>query len=72
LENVDVAFDEQARWFVVERGEITVACNLAERPQLVPLDPHRPKSIRLASEPQIAIRDGGVELPPESVAILCD
>ncbi|HEV3339425.1 MAG TPA: malto-oligosyltrehalose trehalohydrolase [Pirellulales bacterium] len=70
LENVDVSFDEQARWLVVERGEITLACNLAEDRQLVPVDSRRPKSIRLASVSQIAVREDAVELPPDSVVVL--
>ncbi|HVA48189.1 MAG TPA: malto-oligosyltrehalose trehalohydrolase [Pirellulales bacterium] len=70
LEEVGVDFDEQARWLVVERGGITVACNLADRRQLVPIGSHRPRSLRLASEPQIEIRETGIELPPDSVAIL--
>jgi maltooligosyltrehalose trehalohydrolase len=72
LQNVDVAFDEEARWLVVERGEITLACNLAGHRQLVPVDSCRPKSLRLASEPQIAVQEAGVELPPDSVVVLGD
>ncbi|HVX11121.1 MAG TPA: malto-oligosyltrehalose trehalohydrolase [Pirellulales bacterium] len=72
LEKVGVEFDEQARWLVVERGDITVVCNLGERRQLVPLAEHRPRSLRLASEPDTEVRDAGVDLPPDSVAILGD
>ena len=70
LENVAVEFDEQARWLTVERGSITVACNLAERRQVVPVASHRPRSLRLASETDIEIRADGVELPPDAVVIL--
>lgn len=72
LEKVGVDFDEAARWLVVERGLITVACNLADRRQFVPVGDHRPRSVRLASEPEIEVRDTGVELPPDSVVILGD
>jgi maltooligosyltrehalose trehalohydrolase len=72
LENVGVEFDEQARWFIVERGEITVACNLAQRRQTVPIGPQRPTSLRLASEPKVEVYEGGIVLPPDSVAVLGD
>jgi maltooligosyltrehalose trehalohydrolase len=70
LENVGVDFDEQARWLVVERGDITVACNLGQSRQLVPIGDQRPKSVRLASEADIEIHQSGAELPPDSVVVL--
>jgi maltooligosyltrehalose trehalohydrolase len=72
LGDVGVEFDEQARWLVVERGEITVACNLAPRRQVVPIGTDKPRTLRLASEPQIEIRETGVDLLPDSVAIMGD
>jgi maltooligosyltrehalose trehalohydrolase len=70
LSQVAVQFDEDARWLVVERGAITIACNLADRRQLVPICAHRPKTLRLGSEPDIEVRDTGMELPADAVAIL--
>ena len=37
LENVNVRFDERARWLVLERGRISVACNFGPGPQVLPL-----------------------------------
>ena len=37
LDRVRVGFDEEARWLVVERGPVAVACNLADRAQCVPV-----------------------------------
>lgn len=70
LDRVETRCDEEARWLVVERGPITVACNLAERAQLVPLTSAQPGEVRLASEPGIDLRDGGVWLPQYSVVII--
>lgn len=70
LERVELDFDEQARWLVLRRGGVTVACNLAARRQCVPIGADRPRSVRLASEPQIALAEAGVELPPDSVVVL--
>ncbi|HET6884516.1 MAG TPA: malto-oligosyltrehalose trehalohydrolase [Pirellulales bacterium] len=70
LEKVGVEFDEEARWLVVERGGITIVCNLGVKRQLVPVGDDRPHTLRLASEPNVEIRENGVELPPDSVAIL--
>jgi len=66
---VDVHFDEHARWLVVERGPITVACNLAEHTQRIPIGSDA-RRIKLASQASASRIDGSVELPAESVAIL--
>jgi len=67
-ENVQVRFDETAQWLVVERGELTVACNLAPEPRTVPL-PAAGLQLLLPSSPGVMLPDGGVTLPPDSVAI---
>jgi maltooligosyltrehalose trehalohydrolase len=64
------AFDEDAGWLVVERGPVTVAVNLAERDQAVPVT-SEPACVLLASGSYTRLDGAGhVELPPESVAIL--
>ena len=37
FDEVDVRFDEAARWLVLERGPLSVVCNLADREQAVPM-----------------------------------
>lgn len=64
------SFDEQARWFVLYRGETTLACNLAGDPQMVPVEPDRAMGIVLASEPQVRVEGHGVALPGRSAAFL--
>ncbi|HEX5444810.1 MAG TPA: malto-oligosyltrehalose trehalohydrolase [Pirellulales bacterium] len=70
LDRVHTRFDEQARWLVVERGPITVVCNLGQQPQRVPVGEHRPRTVRLASEQQFEVDSQGVLLPPDAVVIL--
>jgi maltooligosyltrehalose trehalohydrolase len=70
LERVHVRHDEAARWIVVERGPITVACNLADAPRRIGLAPGRPTHLLLASEAPTMLRADALELPADAVAIL--
>lgn len=69
LELVQTRFDEAARWFVVERGPISVACNLAAHPQPVPLQPGHHAAL-LSAPPGLRAAEGVVTLPPDGVAVL--
>lgn len=69
MKNVRVRFDEEKKWFAVERGAVSIVCNLASQPQVVPISTGT-QNILLASEAQIEIQTGVVSLPPEAVAIL--
>lgn len=70
LDLTDVRFDEDARWLMVTRGRLTVACNLASAAQSVPLPASAPLRLAMASDPRITIQDSAIDLPPDSVAIL--
>ncbi len=69
LSSVRVRFDETARWLVVERGPITVACNFGERMQEVAVRDGNAR-VLLASESGIAATGGRVTLPRDSVIVL--
>ncbi len=69
LDRVRVRFDEQARWLVVERGQLRVAANLGETEQKVDLGEGAGACLLLASHDGIALESGAVTLPPDSVAI---
>jgi len=69
LEGVTTHFDERTRWLVMERGGLTVACNLADHPQEIPVRQGEQRFL-LTSEPGVKVLDGSVNLPPETVAIL--
>jgi maltooligosyltrehalose trehalohydrolase len=69
LSAVAMHWDEQARWLTVERGPLTIACNLADGAQAIPLrsGSHRPL---LASTSDAQPGPDQVGLPSASVAIL--
>jgi maltooligosyltrehalose trehalohydrolase len=67
LENVDVRYDESAKWLVVERGPITVAVNFNDCPTSVEMKGRHEVLISSPSLP--APSASQVELPPKSVAI---
>jgi len=68
LNLVKTCFDESARWFVLERGPVRVAINLADQPQRIPL-PSGTHQLLLASEKEIAISGNVMTLQPDAVAI---
>jgi maltooligosyltrehalose trehalohydrolase len=70
LDQVRVRFDSEARWVALERGPVTVACNLAPHGQTVPLPTGRSPRILLSSETAIAVTAGGVIMPGEALVIL--
>jgi maltooligosyltrehalose trehalohydrolase len=70
MDQMGVRFDENGRWLVLERGPVTVACNLAAHGQTVPLSRERSTRILLASETKIAVTAAGVRMPGEAVVIL--
>jgi len=70
LDSVAVRCDEAERWLVMDRGRVSVACNLSPRAVAVPDGPHgwgRPLLSSAAPPEQTA---KGLVLPPESVTIL--
>jgi maltooligosyltrehalose trehalohydrolase len=69
LDLVSTRFDESARWFVLERGLFTVACNLARHSRLVPLRTGR-HAVLLTSDLRCKPGRGGLHLPPDAIAIL--
>jgi maltooligosyltrehalose trehalohydrolase len=70
LEGVRVNFNETAKWFVVRRGPVVVACNLNQVTQRVTADIEPASQLLLASEDKVRLFQDTVELPPDSVAIL--
>ena len=67
MDRTSVSFDEHGRWLVLEREGAIVACNLASRHAQFRLPPGK---LLLASEPGVRLAPQGVELPPDTVAIL--
>ena len=70
LDRVEIEFSEEKKWFLVHRGPVSVACNLAPFPQGVPIHRDGPLSVLLASEQGYQLSDGSILLPADSVIIL--
>jgi maltooligosyltrehalose trehalohydrolase len=68
-DRVGVRFDEAERWLAVDRGLVTVACNLGARTIRLPVD-DAIRRLQLASTEGVALTSRGLELPPGSAAIL--
>jgi len=70
LDRIRVAFDEGARWLRMDRGPVTVACNLASDTAMVPLATGPPRALLLASSPEVRFEESRVALQRATVAIL--
>lgn len=70
LDRVRTRLDEERCWLAVERGAVTVLCNLADRSQKIPVGDTRPTCPLLCSDAAVRVGPDLAELPPESVAIL--
>jgi maltooligosyltrehalose trehalohydrolase len=68
-DRMQVAYDQDARWVVVQRGRVVVVCNLAPERAVVPVD-GTPQSVLLHSEPGFVHAPGKVELEGESVLVV--
>ena len=67
---VHPTWDEDAAWFCLTRGPVTIAGNLAAATQAVPV-PVEATTILLASDPPAThLAAGTVTLPPDAVAIV--
>ena len=67
-EQARTSYDEKQGWLVLERGPLTVAVNLGN--QTVTLPAPAELLLLAASEADVAVADGAVVLPPDSVAVL--
>ena len=68
LNAVQVRFDEQAQWLVLERGALRIACNLGREP--VEVEIGRGAEVLLASDDSISLSGTNINLGPDSVAVV--
>jgi maltooligosyltrehalose trehalohydrolase len=68
LDETTAAFDEQQSWLRIERGPITIVCNLATEPRLVPT-PGRTGIVFLASKEGWEQEADAVKLPGEALLV---
>ncbi|MEW6155187.1 MAG: malto-oligosyltrehalose trehalohydrolase [Actinomycetota bacterium] len=66
---VSTAWDEDAGWFRLSRGPVTVAVNLAGEARAVPV-PAEATTVLARSNAATTLADGALTLPPDSVAIV--
>lgn len=66
--NVRVTFDEDKKWMRMERGDITVLCNLGTDDCSFPV----PQSsfLEMASRKTLQIAGNAISLPPDSIVVL--
>ncbi|MGA7885472.1 MAG: malto-oligosyltrehalose trehalohydrolase [Acidobacteriaceae bacterium] len=68
LNEVRVCCSEAERWLLMERGAVTVAFSLAEKP--VELEVRAGSALTLASAEGVRLREGKLTLPPDAVAVV--
>ncbi|HTJ42455.1 MAG TPA: malto-oligosyltrehalose trehalohydrolase [Kofleriaceae bacterium] len=65
-DRITCAWDEQARWFTMQRGPVALLANLGDQPARLP----RPRGTRVLAFPSApAEQDGALVLAPDSVAV---
>jgi maltooligosyltrehalose trehalohydrolase len=69
LDHVNVRYDAERSWLVVDRDDVLVVCNLSSTDQTIPLNGDR-RPVLLASKPGLRMDGGQLSLPAETVAIL--
>jgi maltooligosyltrehalose trehalohydrolase len=70
MDEVEVTFDEAARWLVMLRAPIALALNLSPRRQMIALPEGIADHLLMASQPGIVKHPIAIELPSDAVAIL--
>jgi maltooligosyltrehalose trehalohydrolase len=63
-----VRFDQQEMWFSIERGNVTLRCNLAERERRFLVQ--EGGKVVLSSRENLTMLDEGIVLPPDTVVML--
>jgi len=69
LDRVEVDYDSEARWLVVHRGTLRVACNLGESAHTVPIRGNA-GAVLLRSDESARPSGTAVELGPQALAIV--
>ena len=70
MDLVETVYDEEQHWLCVERGPMTIACNLATQQRTIPLGRGRPTCLVLSSTQEAAVEGNLLTMPPDSVAVL--
>ena len=68
LSAVKIRLDEEAKWLVMDRGRVRVACNLGKAHATLPSEGSA--ILLLASDPSVKVQGTALALGPDSVGIL--
>ncbi|GAA0601607.1 malto-oligosyltrehalose trehalohydrolase [Kutzneria viridogrisea] len=66
LDRLRVEFDESARWIVLHRGELRLACNLGAQPAVLPLT----GEVLFSSGPGVLAEEDSLHVPAETAVLL--
>jgi maltooligosyltrehalose trehalohydrolase len=66
--NIEVSYSEERRWLSVRRARIAIVSNLASDAVFLVLD--QDTDLILSSQPGVIVENGGITLPPDSIAIV--
>ncbi|AHH99731.1 malto-oligosyltrehalose trehalohydrolase [Kutzneria albida] len=66
LDRLRVEFDESARWIVLHRGELRLACNLGAQPAALPLT----GEVLFSSGPGVLAEEDSLHVPAETAVLL--
>ena len=69
LDQIEISYDEEARWLGAARGGLLIAASLAEVPLEIPV-PMPPTSVLAASRPGVRFGETTVSMPATSFAVL--
>jgi len=69
LDRVDVRFDSQRSWLVLERDNVSVLCNLSAARQTIPLQSEG-RTVLLASKDDVRLEHDEIILPGQCVVVL--
>ena len=69
MSEIKIEHHDRERWIVIEKGSLTIACNLAVEPRSVPLRSERTGRLVLASGKEPQVENEQAEMAPGSVAI---
>lgn len=70
LLNIQVEYDEDQRWMLLERGSVAIACNLSAHTRDLALSDRNEREIILSSAEGITLEGNSLRLPPESTVII--
>jgi maltooligosyltrehalose trehalohydrolase len=70
IDRLQVTYDADKHWLILDRRPIMVVCNLAEAPQDIQVSEDLPLRVLLASEDRATLTAHTASLPPEAILIL--